>query len=223
MLATLLYPIQVYGDLGGYTLLAIGAANILGINIRPNFNRPFFAISMSEFWRRWHMSLINWITDYLYTPISFTLRKYKIWGIVMALMITFLIAGAWHGAAISFIVWGALQGIVVSFEALTKNQKSIFEKKYNLNNRFWYILLSIIFTYLLFAFSLLFGGAVNTITKSFMVINKIFTDSTPIFLNKPVLIYAFIGIIMLFISEFRDEFFPEKFQLFKNKNVVIGH
>jgi len=77
-LATLLYPIQVYGDLGGYTLIAIGTANILGIDVRPNFNRPFFASSMSQFWRRWHMSLISWITDYIYTPISFSLRKFKI-------------------------------------------------------------------------------------------------------------------------------------------------
>ena len=98
-LATLLYPIQVYGDLGGYSLLAIGAANVMGINVRPNFNRPFFSTSMSDFWRRWHMSLITWLTDYLYTPLSFGLRKYKIWGIVIALMLTFIISGIWHGAA----------------------------------------------------------------------------------------------------------------------------
>src|SRR5204862_8301340 len=89
-LAVLLYPIQVYADLGGYSLIAIGSASVMGIAIMPNFNRPFFATSMSEFWRRWHISLISWLTDYIYTPLSFSLRKYKMWGIVMALMLTFL-------------------------------------------------------------------------------------------------------------------------------------
>jgi len=112
-LSTLLYPIQVYGDLGGYSLIAIGAASVMGIKVRQNFNRPFFATSMSEFWRRWHMSLINWITDYLYTPLSLSFRKYGVFGIVLALMITFIIAGAWHGAAITFIFWGFVQGIVL--------------------------------------------------------------------------------------------------------------
>ena len=221
LIATLLYPIQVYGDLGGYSLLAIGTANILGINVRPNFNRPFFSTSMSEFWRRWHMSLINWITNYLYTPISFSLRKYKLWGIVSALMITFLIAGIWHGAAITFIVWGTIQGIVVSFEALTKKQKNTLEKKYNLNNKIWYVLISIVFTYLLFAFSLLFGGAVGTISESFIVINKIFTDFNQTYIDKTTLNYAFIGISILLFSEFLEEFYPGKFLFFKNKNVFV--
>ena len=167
------------------------------------------------------MSLINWITDYLYTPISFSLRKYKLWGIVSALMITFLIAGIWHGAAITFIVWGTIQGIVVSFEALTKKQKNTLEKKYNLNNKIWYVLISIVFTYLLFAFSLLFGGAVGTISESFIVINKIFTDFNQTYIDKTTLNYAFIGISILLFSEFLEEFYPGKFLFFKNKNVFV--
>lgn len=124
LLATLLYPVQVYGDLGGYSLMAIGAASIMGVRVRQNFKRPFFATSMSEFWRRWHMSLITWITDYLYTPLSFTFRKLKIWGIVIALIFTFLIAGLWHGATISFLLWGLIQGVILSIEALTKKKKN---------------------------------------------------------------------------------------------------
>ena len=220
-LATLLYPIQVYGDLGGYSLLAIGAANVMGINVRPNFNRPFFSTSMSDFWRRWHMSLITWLTDYLYTPLSFALRKYKIWGIVIALMLTFIISGIWHGAALTFVVWGTLQGIVLSIEALTKKQKNTFEKKFKFVNKAGYILFSVVITYLLFAFSLLFGGAVDTISEAFLAIEKIFTYSGPIFLNQTVLAYAFVGVSMLFLSELRDEYFPTKFLLFKNKNMYI--
>ena len=80
LLGVLLYPIQVYADLGGYSLIAIGAAAVMGIDVMQNFNRPFFSTSMSQFWRRWHISLISWLTDYIYTPLSFNFRKYGMWG-----------------------------------------------------------------------------------------------------------------------------------------------
>ncbi len=221
LLATLLYPVQVYGDLGGYSLIAIGAASVMGIHVRPNFQRPFFATTMSEFWRRWHISLISWITDYLYTPISLTYRNYGVWGVVLALMVTFLIAGVWHGASLTFIVWGIIQGVVVSMEALTKKHKSKFEKRYALGNKFWYITLGILTTYLLFAFSLIFGGAVDSIPEALLAIKKIFSGSGPLFLDKAVLLYAMIGMTILFLSDFRDEFFPKKILLFQNENVIV--
>ena len=222
-LATLLYPIQVYADLGGYSLLAIGAANCFGISIIPNFNRPFFATSMSDFWRRWHMSLINWITDYLYTPISFELRRFKMFGIVMALMITFLIAGIWHGAALTFIFWGALQGVILSIEALTKRRKAALETKFKLNSNFIYITLSIIVTYILFAFSLIFGGAVDSISDSFLVFTKIFNSFGEVAIDFTNLKYAFIGIFLLLFSELFEEFHPKKIKFFNNPNLVIRH
>lgn len=221
LFATLLYPIQVYGDLGGYSLIAIGCANVMGIDIIPNFHRPFFSTSMSEFWRRWHISLISWLTDYIYTPISFSLRKYKTWGIVIALIFTFLISGIWHGAALIYIIWGTFQGIVLSVEVLTRRGKAIFEKKYNLNGNIWYIFISCIFTYVLFAFSLLIGGAVDSISNAFVVIGKIFTNTQSLFIDDSTLVYAFMGIILLFLSEFRDEYFPDKFKLFDSKSVII--
>lgn len=126
--AFFMYPFQVYTDLGGYSLVAIGVAGVLGIQVMDNFRRPFFAATMAEFWRRWHMSLITWLTDYVYTPISFALRQYKIWGIVYSLMITFMISGIWHAASLTFVAWGLLQGIYLSVEALTNKQRSNMEK-----------------------------------------------------------------------------------------------
>ena len=93
LIASILYPFQVYADLGGYSLIAIGVARVMGLIVMQNFRRPFFATSMARFWRRWHISLISWLTDYVYTPLSFRYRKYRLWGIVLALMLTFLIAG----------------------------------------------------------------------------------------------------------------------------------
>lgn len=221
LLATLLYPLQIYGDLGGYSLIAIGCANVMGIDIIQNFHRPFFSTSMSEFWRRWHMSLINWLTDYIYTPISFGLRKFKVWGIVIALMLTFLISGIWHGAALMYIIWGAFQGIILSVEAVTNRGKASFEKKYNLKVNKLYVFISCTVTYLIFAFSLLIGGAVSNLSNAFLIIGKIFTNSKSIFIDDATLIYAFLGIIMFFLSEFRDEYFPDKFRLFENDNRLI--
>ena len=167
LLATFMQPIRVYGDLGGYSLIAIGCAKVMGINVIPNFNRPFFATTMSEFWRRWHMSFIKWLTDYIYTPLSFSFRKYRIWGIVTALMLTFIISGIWHGAALGFIIWGAMQGMILSIETLTKKRKDFFEKKYLLNSKWWYIMWGCMLTYSLYAFSLIFGTADSVKSKRF--------------------------------------------------------
>lgn len=219
-LATLLYPIQVYGDLGGYSLIAIGAARCMGLKIIPNFNRPFFATSMSELWRRWHMSLINWLTDYIYTPLSFALRSWKVWGIVCALMLTFLISGIWHGAALTFIVWGFVQGIYLSIEALLQKKRSSLESKHKLTKRWWYILICCVVVYLLFSFSQIFGKC-PSLSDAGMVIGKIFTNSGGLYVESKVLVYGIMMTIILFIKDFFDEFLPNKKLFLDSKYFVI--
>jgi D-alanyl-lipoteichoic acid acyltransferase DltB (MBOAT superfamily) len=211
----------VYADLGGYSLIAIGTAKILGINVIQNFKRPFFATSMSEFWRRWHISLISWLTDYIYTPLSFAFRKYGIWGIVIALLITFMISGIWHGAALTFIVWGLMQGMFLSIEALLKNRRILVEKKYNLNNKILYILLGICLTFVLFASSQIFGRAKN-LNDAFLVYKRIFTTSGPLFIGNPsAFIFSIFSLSLLLIKDFTDEFIPSGFLLFENKHKFI--
>lgn len=218
--ASLLYPIQVYCDLGGYSLIAIGAARCMGLKIIPNFKRPFFATSMSELWRRWHMSLITWLTDYIYTPLSFAFRSWKVWGIVCALMLTFLISGVWHGAAWTFIVWGVVQGIYLSIEALLQKRRSSFENKYNLNKKWWYILSCCIVVYLLFAFSQIFGRC-ESLSDSWTVISKILNESAPLFIDRSALFYSFAMIPILFFKDIRDEYFPNGFRLFESRYIGI--
>ena len=220
VLASVLYPFQVYADLGGYSLIAIGVARCIGFNIRPNFNRPFFATSMSEFWRRWHMSLITWLTDYIYTPLSFALRKWKVWGIVVALMLTFLISGVWHGAALTFIVWGVVQGIYLSLEALLQKKRIGVESKYNLNKKWWYTMVCCIFVFILFAFSQIFGRCSN-VSEAITAISKIFTAQGVLFKNMTVFFYAFPCLFMLLVKDFFDEYFPNSMKLFDSKSIVI--
>ena len=221
LLATMLYPMQIYCDLGGYSLIAIGAASVMGLKVRPNFNRPFFAMSVSEFWRRWHMSLISWILDYVYTPLSFSLRRYKMKGVVFTIVLTLFIMGMWHGASLTFLVWAFYQGVFISLEAITKKRKFEIEQRFNLTKKVWYILLSIVVTYSIFAFSFLTGGIRHTVSEGLLAVNKMFTDFGHVYMDKTVLLYAFVGIIVVVLSEFRDEFFPNGFSFFNNKSVVV--
>ena len=222
LLATILYPFQVYADLGGYSLIAIGVARTMGIKVIPNFNRPFFATTMSEFWRRWHMSLIQWLTDYIYTPLSFRLRSWKIWGIVSALMLTFLLSGIWHGASITFAIWGLFQGIILSVEALSSKRKAAFETMHNLHQKSWYIAFGIILTFVLFAISLVFARAAN-IHEAIVVFHKILTNTGVPFLDLTNLFYSFLWLILLLLKDFRDEFYPERITMMNSQKVWIRY
>lgn len=216
-LAALLFPIQEYGDLAGYSLIAIGTARCLGFHIIPNFRRPFFAKSISSFWRRWHMSLIQWLTDYIYTPMAYALRSKKSWGVVGALMVTFLVSGIWHGATMTCVVWGLMQGVLLSIESLTLNKRTAFESRYNLDKKWWYNLVCIICVYLIFAFSEIYGMS-NSFQSSNAIVNKILFDHGPLFIHPTSLILGFFATTILFLKDIRDEYFSNAFS---NTNIYV--
>ena len=223
LLGVLLYPIQVYADLAGYSLIAIGAASVMGIDVMQNFNRPFFATSMSQFWRRWHISLISWLTDYIYTPLSFALRKFAMAGTVIALLLTFLISGIWHGAALTFIFWGFLQGSFLSIEAITSKQRRSLIKKYELAKKRWFIAISCAFTYLLFAFSELFCGPVDTIQRGLFIVRKILSNFRgPLYYgNLSTITFLVMGILLMFSNEWQMERNQGRFSLLNNRNWLV--
>jgi alginate O-acetyltransferase complex protein AlgI len=221
LFASFLRPLQIYADFGGYSLIAIGTSRILGIYVMSNFNRPFFATSIGELWRRWHISLILWLTKYIYTPLTFVFRKYKMWGIIMAIIITFVLSGIWHGAKLTYVVWGLMQGVFLSIEALTRDRRNAFEKRYKLNHEAWYIFLSIVLTIILLTSSYIFGEA-KSIKDGLFVYSKIFTDSGPLFIGQPTeFILSIFGILMLLLKDFSDEFFPSGIRFFENKNLFV--
>jgi len=112
--ATYLFAFQIYCDFSGYTDIAIGSARILGYTIPDNFRQPYFSQSLTEFWRRWHISLSSWLRDYLYIPLGGnrkgTVRTYA------NLLITMFLGGLWHGAAWTFVIWGLLHGLYLAAE-----------------------------------------------------------------------------------------------------------
>jgi alginate O-acetyltransferase complex protein AlgI len=116
--ATIYYALQIYCDFSGYTDMAIGIAGLFNVRLTNNFNRPYLATSIVEFWRKWHISFSSWIFDYIFRPLQMKWRNMKNVGNVMALMVTFLVSGIWHGASWAFIVWGLLHGIYISLHVL---------------------------------------------------------------------------------------------------------
>lgn len=109
VVASILFAFQIYGDFAGYSTIAVGAAQVMGFRLMENFNCPYFSRSVSEFWRRWHISLSTWFRDYLYIPLGGNRkgRRRK----QVHILIVFLLSGLWHGAQWSFVVWGGFNGL----------------------------------------------------------------------------------------------------------------
>ncbi len=117
LLATYAFAIQIYCDFSGYSDIAIGTARVLGIDLMRNFERPYFSTSITEFWRRWHISLSSWLRDYLYIPLGG--NRHGSGNTYRNLMITMLLGGLWHGASWNYVIWGGLQGGMLSASRVT--------------------------------------------------------------------------------------------------------
>ncbi len=109
--AVIAYALQIYGDFSGYTDMAIGTAHLLGYRLSRNFDMPYFAANVSEFWRRWHISLSSWLRDYLFIPLGGS--RASQWRTCRNLLITMTLGGLWHGASWTFVVWGLLHGLLL--------------------------------------------------------------------------------------------------------------
>lgn len=119
MLATVFFAFQIYADFSAYSDIAIGAAQVMGFRLMTNFNRPYGAKSISDFWRRWHISLTTWFRDYVYLPLVTNQGRRR--RLYSSIFLTFLISGIWHGARWTFIVWGALNGLYILVSIWTRN------------------------------------------------------------------------------------------------------
>lgn len=127
------YAIQIYCDFSGYTDMALGSAKFFGINLTDNFHFPYYAKSIQDFWRRWHITLSRWLFDYIFNPLQMKCRNYGNYGIVFSLMVTFLVCGMWHGLTINYITWGLFHGILLSISFLTYKKWDKFCKKNKFN------------------------------------------------------------------------------------------
>lgn len=171
--AVVLYYFQMYCDFSGYTDIARGAARVLGINLMLNFNNPLRSRNVTEFWRRWHISLSTWLNDYLYTPLLISWRKAGKWAIFLALLITFSLSGLWHGANWTFIIWGLLHGAALTFEYVTRKSR---RKLSNAMPSRIYNSISTVFTFSFVSLALVFFRA-SSVAVALSILRKLFTFS----------------------------------------------
>lgn len=122
LIAVYAYALQIYFDFSGYTDMAIGSALLLGIKLPPNFNAPYAAVNIADFWRRWHITLSNWLRDYLYFSLPGLRSKWKIFT-YWNLFITMVLGGLWHGASWTFVIWGALHGLGLAVQHFWRTKR----------------------------------------------------------------------------------------------------
>lgn len=211
--ASILYTIQIYADFAGYSLMAIGVGKVLGFELTENFHRPYFSVSVTDFWRRWHISLSTWLKDYVYIPMGGSrcskLRNY--WNI----LVTFLVSGIWHGANWTFIVWGCMHGICQIIEKMLGQQKCEYGRLGKA--------IKISITFLIVNFAWIFFR-MPTLSDACGVIARIFDFSLPmnIFIESNTsLLFIIMGPTILLIKDYFDEYHPNRLVIFNNPRKLV--
>jgi alginate O-acetyltransferase complex protein AlgI len=231
--ATFFYAFQIYADFSGYTDIALGSAKIMGFELTNNFNRPYFATSIKEFWNRWHISFSTWLRDYLFLPLAYYFSKKmknerylgiatEKWIFLFSALITFAICGLWHGEGFNFLAWGLLFGIYLSYANWTSGINKNIRKTLHISKKSkFYIGYKIILTFLLVLFTFIFFRA-PSLTIAFEITRKIFTSyGAPFYASPGNIIYAVFGILVLTVVDFKREFFNNKISLLYHKYSAI--
>ncbi len=212
VVASVLFALQIYCDFMSYSTIAKGAAEVIGYSLMDNFDLPYFAVSIKDFWRRWHISLSSWLRDYLYIPLGGNrkglIRKY------VNILITFFVSGLWHGAAYTFVLWGLLHGLYQIIEDIMGRlvKKASLLKHINMQNPIMMII-RIPVTFVLVDVAWVLFRA-NTLADAMVVFNNMWYDNWDNFkdgifelgLNE-VNIYMLLGsLVILFISSLMRRF-----------------
>ena len=212
LLATIYYSFQIYGDFAGYSFMALGVGKLMGFNLINNFQRPYLSTSITDFWRRWHISLSTWLKDYVYIPLggSRCSKARNYWNIFM----TFLVSGIWHGDNWTFVFWGILHGVFQIIEKMFGWQKV---STTNLPVRIGRIFLTFAFVTIAWIFF-----RQPTIGDAFGVIERIVTDHGALFKpsNKDV-VFSLLSIGIVACVDLTREFMPKRFYQFTQAPTAI--
>ena len=182
IIATLLFAAQIYCDFSGYTDIAIGCARIMGIRLMKNFDHPYTATTIKEFWGRWHISLSTWFKDYLYFPLGGS--RCKKTRHMFNLFVVFLVSGLWHGAAWTYVIWGAIHGIYQIIGNLTLKARNKALSKVKLSEKSLPVILVRRFiVFILVCFSWLFFRA-NSIADAISLLKTLFVSGWGVGLSE---------------------------------------
>jgi D-alanyl-lipoteichoic acid acyltransferase DltB (MBOAT superfamily) len=207
-----LYALQIYGDFAGYSDIARGVSRLFGIELVENFNQPYFATSIADFWRRWHISLSNWLRDYLFMPFSRSLlrrygNRHASAIVVVSHLVTMSISGLWHGANWTFVVWGFMHGVLLGGHRLLQNQKVLPIKVSSSISKRILALVSIIVTFHVVAITWVFFRA-PSLEVAFGVLQRALIDLRApeiIFqIGRPLALFALLFMLDGLQAHYRD-------------------
>jgi len=204
VLGAVLFSIQIYADFSGYSDMSIGIAKLFGFNLMRNFSYPYFARDISEFWKRWHISLVTWFRDYLFLPLSFTL-SYRIRGekvlfirtdlfiYLISSMVIWFLTGLWHGANFTYIIWGMIHGFfLILYKWQTKSRKKILKKIGISNKNYSVVIIEASLTLFIVLIAWVFFRAPN-LQEAILYLNGIFSKSLftiPSILPETILLFV---------------------------------
>lgn len=220
IIATLFFTFQIYCDFSGYSDIAIGLSRTMGFDLMKNFDSPYFSKSITEFWRRWHISLSTWFRDYVYIPLGGSKKgKYRTY---LNLFLVFFISGLWHGAAITFVIWGTIHGIIIVIEKATAKSRSKVYKIVGLDKDIFSnrIIFGTI-TFCIVVFAWIFFRA-NTFADSRYIVSNLFnfsgtTDFSALGLSAFNFNFALASICVLVFLEYVNKAINLK-QTFNSQN-----
>ncbi len=204
LLGAFIYTIQIYADFSGYSDMAIGFSRLIGFNVTKNFDYPFFAQNIADFWRKWHISLTAWMTEYVFTPFSFLFRDLGKIGLILAILINFTIIGIWHGANWTYVLFGFIHGLYFIPLVLSGklNKKKIIAKDTLFPS--YRETLNVLGTFTLVMLTMVLFRA-NTIGHAFYYFNGLFSKSLfsvpDIPSAKFMTLITFLFIVLMFIIE----------------------
>jgi len=209
--------LQGYCDFSGYTDMALGIGLLLGYKLMDNFNRPFKATSVGDYWRRWHLSLSTWLLDYLFKPLQISFRSMRKWGTALAIFITFFAVGLWHGPNWTFIAFGLLHSLYLIVGMFTQPVRRRYTDKLKITGTKFHKFFQVVFTFHLLAFTaILFGSPSLQYTLDMM--HQIFTYFHPeVF---PQFVQAYTTVFIIIVFGYVVHFLPKSVEE-KAQNLVI--
>jgi D-alanyl-lipoteichoic acid acyltransferase DltB (MBOAT superfamily) len=229
LIGAIFFSVQIYADFSGYSNMAIGIAKLLGFNLMRNFDNPYFSRDITEFWKKWHISLTTWFRDYLFLPFSFSLsgkfRTERVFYIktdyfiyVVASSVTWLLTGLWHGANYTFIIWGLINGVLlIIYHLQRKPRKKLFKKTGINNNNKVIIMVETIITLTIVLLAWIFFKAEN-MNHALLYIERMISPALltfpEVFPKKTILL-----VLLFFIAEW---FMRNKEHALQLEKIKIG-
>jgi D-alanyl-lipoteichoic acid acyltransferase DltB (MBOAT superfamily) len=230
LIAAYSYSFQIYYDFYGYMCMALGVAQLYGIRLSHNFNSPYLAISIADFWRRWHITLSRFLMDYIFIPLQLRWRQHKKRGTAYALLVTFLISGVWHGTGWNFIVWGAGHGILMIMAIYFQPISRKISGKLSGNMASLYRIFQVAITFNLLTFLWIFFRS-SSLAEAWFVIEKIFSFATiDSFISltktyKDIFLLSFflnnIHYFILFVMFLNAMFFKIDLNKISKRNIIL--